>query len=160
MTMSARCKDVERLALEGEDRALTAEERRVVEDHLRECGPCRSFASDRALIRDGLASVRWPTPSDEIVRRTRRLVRESGQERARAAVPAWVLIALAAATVITGLWLAISLADVTPDMTLSDLPAEGLAAVFVIVQNALMLFFAPVVLRTFRAQRSVATSAR
>jgi predicted anti-sigma-YlaC factor YlaD len=160
MTMSARCKDVERLALEGEDRALTAEEGRVVEGHLRECGRCRSFASDRALIRDGLASVRWPAPSDEIVRRTRRLVRESGQERAPAAVPAWVLVALAAATVITGLWLAISLADVTPDMTLSDLPAEGMAAVFVIVQNALMLFFAPVVLRTFRARRGVATSAR
>jgi hypothetical protein len=51
------------------------------------------------------------------------------------------------------------LADVTPDMTLADLPLAGLAAVFIIIQNALTLLFAPVVLRTIRARRGASGSA-
>jgi hypothetical protein len=74
-------------------------------------------------------------------------------------VPAWLLVAVAVVTIITGVWLAASLADVTPDMRLADLPWTGLAAVFIIIQNALTLLFAPVVLRTFRARRDASTSA-
>jgi hypothetical protein len=76
-----------------------------------------------------------------------------------AAVPVWVLVAMALVAIVTTLWLTVSLADVTPDMTLADLPVAGLAAVLIIVQNALMLFFAPVVLRTFRARRGASESA-
>ena len=159
MTKSTRCRQVERLALEGEDRALTAEERRIFEEHLRGCGKCRSFASDRALIRGELAAVCWPEPSDELVSRTRRRLRELGTASEPAAVPGWVLIAVAVFTFVTALWLAVSLADVTPDMTLADLPVAGLAAVIIIIQNTLTLFFAPVVLRAVRARRGVPESA-
>jgi hypothetical protein len=44
-------------------------------------------------------------------------------------------------------------------MTLADLPVTGLAAVLVIVQNALMLLFAPVLLRKVRARREAAAGA-
>ena len=64
---------------------------------------------------------------------------DGGTHERPAAPPAWVLVAMALVAVVTGLWLAVSLADVTPDMTLADLPAAGLAAVFIIIQNALML---------------------
>jgi len=46
-----------------------------------------------------------------------------------------------------------------PKRLLADLPVAGLAAILIIVQNALMLFFAPVVLRTFRARREGARRA-
>ncbi len=157
MTKSARCGDVERLELEGEDRTLTEEERRLVEDHIRGCGRCRTFATDRALIRGELASAIWPEAPDELVTRTRLRLREAAAEPA--AMPAWVFVSLALVAIVTGLWLALSLGDVTPDMTLADLPVAGLAAVFIIVQNALMLLLAPVVLRTFRARRRASESA-
>ena len=159
MTKGTRCRDVERLELEGEERILTAEERRVVEDHVRGCARCRSFASDRALIQGELASASWPEAPDELVARTRRRLRESGTATRPAAVPVWVFVSLGVVAIVTGLWLALSLADVTPDMTLSDLPIAGLAAVFIIVQNALTLLFAPVVLRTFRTRRGASESA-
>lgn len=159
MTKSMRCRDVERLIIEGEDRELSREERSFVAGHLRGCVRCRGFEADRAVIRDEIAAVRWPALPDTLVRRTRRMVLESGPGARPAAVPGWVLIAMAVVTVVTGLWLAVSLADVTPDMTLADLPIAGLAAVFIIVQNALMLLLAPVVLRTFRAQRRASESA-
>ena len=159
MTKSVRCRDVERLIIEGEDRELSREERSFVADHLRGCVRCRGFEADRAVIREEIAAVRWPALPDALVRRTRLMLLESGPGARAAAVPGWVLIAMAVVAVATGLWLAVSLADVTPDMTLADLPIAGLAAVFIIVQNALMLLLAPVVLRTFRAQRRAYESA-
>jgi hypothetical protein len=84
---------------------------------------------------------------------------ENEPEARTAALPTWVLVAMAVFAVATGLWLAVSLAGVTPDMTLADLPAAGLAAVLIIIQNALTLLFAPVVLRTVRARRGASESA-
>jgi len=160
MTKSLRCRDVERLLLEREDGAFAAGEERLVEEHLRACAGCRGFTADRALIRGELTGVRWPEPPAELVSRTRRMLRRRGPERATAVPPAWVLISLAAVTIITALWLAVSLADVTPDMTLADLPLAALGAVLIIVQNAVMLFCAPVVLRAFRMRRSGPESIR
>jgi anti-sigma factor RsiW len=159
MTKEAGCRAIERLLAAGEDGELAAAERGLVEDHLRGCARCRAFAADRAAIRREVASVPWPELPDELDRRTRRALRPNGAGERAAAVPAWVLVALAVVTIVTGFWLAVSLADVTPETTFSELPAAGLAAVVVIAQNALMLFFAPVVLRTFRARREGARRA-
>jgi hypothetical protein len=159
MTKSLRCRDIERLVLESEDRALPAGERGRVEEHVRVCARCREFAADRALVRAELAGVRWPAPPKELVLRTRRLLRGAGAA-APPVVPVWVLVAMAAVTIITSIWLAVALPDITPEISLADLPFGGLAAIFIIVQNALMLFCAPVVLRTARARRDKLESAR
>lgn len=159
MTKSLRCRDAERLMLEGEDRRLTAGEEKSLEDHRRDCARCRGFAADRALLRDGLAALRWPAPPEDLVRRTRQALREAGTA-APAGLPAWVLVALAAVTIATSVWLAFSLPDITPDTTLADLPFAARAALLVIVQNAIMLFCSPVVLRTARARRDEPESVR
>jgi len=158
MTKEAGCRTIERLLAAGEAGELTAAERGFVEGHLRGCARCRAFAADRAAIRREAASAPWPALSDELDRRTRRRMRTE-EAGAAAAVPAWVLVALAVVTIFTGFWLAVALADVTPGTTLAELPVAGLAAVIVIAQNALMLFFAPVVLRTYRARREGARRA-
>lgn len=158
MTTRLSCRDVELLTLAGEDRELTAGERGLIEDHLRGCARCRVFAADRRALREQSAALRWPSPPDALLRRTRRLVLEKAAGRP-AQLPAWVLVALAVAAIATGLWLTVSLSGVTPEMTLADLPVAGLAAVIIIVQNALMLLFAPVLLRKVRARRSAAASA-
>jgi len=159
MTKSLRCRDIERLVLESEDRALPAGEQSLVGEHVRICAGCRGFAADRALIRAELAGVRWPAPPEELVLRTRRLLQDTGAA-APPVVPAWVIVAMAAVTIITSIWLAVWLPDLTPDTTLTDLPLAARAAVFIIVQNALMLFCAPVVLRTARARRDELENAR
>lgn len=159
MTTKLSCRDIEFLVIEGEDGEPGAEARRLVEDHLRGCRRCQGFAADRSVIRGAFAAERWPAPPERLVRATRRRLVEDGPRVQAAAVPAWVLVALAVATLVTGLWLAVSLADVGPEMTLAELPVAGLAAVIVIVQNALMLLLAPVVLRAVRSRRRPAESA-
>jgi predicted anti-sigma-YlaC factor YlaD len=160
MTGSLRCREAERLTLESEDRDLPETKRSLVEAHLRGCRSCRDFAAERTLIRRELAAIRWPAPSDELVFRTRRLIRMRPPEAATAALPVWIIVALAVVSAVTAVGLAIAMADVTPNMTLADLPVGALAAVITIAQNALMLLFAPVVLRTFRARRGAAEDAR
>jgi anti-sigma factor RsiW len=159
MTTHPTCRDVERLLIAGEDRRLSAGDRELVEGHLRSCARCRAFVEDRRAMREEVGALRWPAPPQALVRETRRLLLESGAGARPAAPPAWVLVALAAVAVATGVWLAVSLSGVTPEMTLADLPVAGLAAVFIIVQNALMLLLAPVVLRKVRARRSESESA-
>jgi predicted anti-sigma-YlaC factor YlaD len=159
MTNKPSCRDVESLALAGEDRELAPRERSLVEEHLRGCGRCRAFAADRLEIREVTAALRWPEPPDRLVRQTRERLLENEPEARTAALPTWVLAAMAVFAVATGLWLTVSLAGVTPDMTVADLPAAGLAAVLIIIQNALTLLFAPVVLRTVRARRGASESA-
>jgi anti-sigma factor RsiW len=159
MTTRLSCRDVELLTLAGEDRELTAGERGLVEDHLRGCARCRVFAADRRALREQSAALRWPSPPDALLRRTRRLVLENAALGRPVPLPAWVLVALAVAAIATGLWLTVSLSGVTPEMTLADLPLAGLAAVIIIVQNALMLLFAPVLLRKVRARRVAAVGA-
>jgi hypothetical protein len=158
MTTKRSCRDVELLMLAAEDRKLEAGERSLIEDHGRECERCRAFAAGRRAIRAEAAALSWPAPPDALVRETRRLLLEDTTKAGTAALPAWVLVAMAVVAVGLGLWLAFSLAGVTPDMTLADLPTAGLAAVLIIIQNALMLLFAPVVLRTVRARRSASDS--
>ena len=153
MTKTWRCPDVERLLLEGEDRTLAAGERRLVDEHLGGCPRCRGFAADRAFIRDELRAVGWPEPPRELVSKTKRMIGEA-EGTAPKALPAWVLVALAAVTIITSLWLAAWLPDIDPDVKAADLPVGAWAAVIIILENALMLFCAPVVLRTVRARRA------
>jgi hypothetical protein len=159
MTTHASCRDVERLLIAGEDRLPSAGDRTLVEGHLRECAGCRAFADDRRALREEVGALRWPAPPQALVRGTRRLLLESGAGTRTAPLPAWVLVTLALVSVATGVWLAVSLAGVTPEMTLADLPFAGLAAIFIIVQNALMLLLAPVVLRKVRARRSASEGA-
>jgi predicted anti-sigma-YlaC factor YlaD len=159
MTTKPGCGDIERLMLGSEGGDLAPGERALVEEHLRGCAQCRDFAADRDLIREEIAAAGWPVLPDELDRRTRRILRQGEPSPRAAAVPAWLLVAVAVVTIVTGIWLAASLADVTPDMTLADLPLAGLAAVFIIIQNALTLLFAPVVLRTIRARRDASGSA-
>jgi anti-sigma factor RsiW len=159
MTPKVSCRDVELLMLEGEDGGLAGAARSLVEDHLRGCERCRDFAADRRVIREEAAAVRWPAPPEGLVRKTRRVLLEDRAAEPPAALPTWVLVVTAVVAVVTGLWLAVSLAGVTPDMSLADLPVAGLAAVLIIVQNALVLLFAPVVLRTVRARRGASGTA-
>lgn len=159
MTTHPNCRDIERLMIAGEARSLADGDRKLFEDHLRACGRCRAFAQDRETIREAAGALRWPAPPQALIRRTRRLMLDDGTGARPAGLPAWVLIALALVAVATGVWLAIALAGITPETTWTDLPVAGLAAIFIIVQNALMLLLAPVVLRRVRLRESASDSA-
>jgi anti-sigma factor RsiW len=146
------CRTVESLIIDSEDRRLGADELRRVEEHLAVCPACRGFAAGRRAIRDDLKAALPGLPPPELVEATRRRCLEAlnplaSEARPSRRLPAPIAAALGLLTVLTMTWLTMVLAGAEPDQAL---PPAGWAALVLIIQNALMLFFAPVV---FRARR-------
>jgi hypothetical protein len=60
--LDRNCREVTRLVLAGEDRALNWFERLLVRQHLRVCGACPRFSRQVALMREAMG--RWRRYSD------------------------------------------------------------------------------------------------
>ncbi|MGB8952082.1 MAG: zf-HC2 domain-containing protein [Candidatus Aminicenantales bacterium] len=156
------CRDIERLILERDDRPLSQEERRAVEEHLRGCENCRLFESGFAGIRKELRGIEWEILPEPLSFRTKRMAldvmggktaKESAARR-RMSVPAAILAALAILTILTVIWVTGTLIDLAPEPTLKDLPIAAWGALLLIAQNALILFFTPVILRAMRLSKN------
>ena len=149
------CEEFERLILDRDERPISEDEKGRLAAHLRACQDCRNFEAERHVIRKALRSGLPAAPPNALDVETLRLCLEAERPaRAgvrlslrRAGLPAPILIALGLLTVLTVVWLAVSLADFDPGQTLR--PAT-VAAIVLIAQNALILFFAPVLLRRRR----------
>jgi anti-sigma factor RsiW len=149
------CKAIERLILEAEERPLGETRRRAVEDHLRTCPGCRAFRAGRRALRENLSSLAEPRLPPALDERTRRLCLETlvsgrGADSPAPAgrrVPVPVIAVAVLFTVLAAVWLAGTLADVTPG---EPFPAAVWVAVAFIAQNVLMLFLSPVVFRGAR----------
>jgi anti-sigma factor RsiW len=153
------CKAIERLILEGEERALGGDEKRLVEAHFGECPGCRAFEAGRRAIREGLKDFRraeLPRPLDL---RTRRLCLEAlGSRRAvarKARIPVPVIAASILFAVLAVIWLTATLSEVAPG---EPLPSGGWVAIVFIAQNALVLFLSPVILRAARTSKNETSS--
>jgi hypothetical protein len=144
--------------IDGSDRALSPHELEAVEQHVTRCPSCSRFQEDLQNIRNGLKSFSCPSPSEELLRRTRSLchsewesMRVSGAgvlpgNRSRS-VPKIIWASVFALVVLTGI-LIISL---LPGFEIGKpLSLKTALVLTLIVQNAAMLFFAPVLLQKLR----------
>jgi anti-sigma factor RsiW len=149
------CQTIERLILEADDRPLDEAERRRLDEHLRACSACRAFEAGRAALRRGIREIADEKLPPALSERTRKACLDSLAGRAAAAspaaarrrVPVPVVVVSVLFTALATLWLAATLADVTPAQSL---PKAAWVAVAFIVQNVLTLFVSPLVLRAAR----------
>ncbi len=149
------CRDSERLILERNTVGIPEARRRALEDHLRGCSECRKFEASIHQIRAGLAELEWEPLPERLDRRTQRLAREILQGRSPAgqrSLPGRIIAALATLTVLTVIWVTASLAGLGPEQTLKDLPVAAKVAILFVAQNAFVLFFTPVILRTMKSR--------
>ena len=154
-----RCKDIERLIIDGLDRTLSRQELNEIEQHVIRCPSCARFQEDLHKIRNGLKSLPCPDPSEELVNKTKslcstemeamRVPYSSAIQGARPkAVPKIIWAAMCALVVLTGI-LIISLLPLGFEIEESLSPKTALIFTL-IVQNAAMLFFAPILIQKFR----------
>jgi hypothetical protein len=154
------CKAIERLILESEERALGVDERRQVEDHLRDCPGCRAFEAGRRRILEDLKVFLQAELPHSLDLRTRRLCLEAlagGSAAGKAKVPVPIIAASVLFTVVAVAWLTVSLIDVVPGQ---PLPSGTWAGIVFIAQNVLMLFLSPVILRPARLSENETSSSR
>jgi hypothetical protein len=153
-----RCQDFERLMLESGERELLREERRALEEHLETCPDCAAFRSFRGGLRSRLREAAGPALSVELSNNVRLRCRaelnslsrsRAGQDFGRrpAAVP-WAV--LAALLVLTGLTLVFLIPGLEEFRQSQKLTLGTVLVLLVILQNALMLFFAPLLMRRGR----------
>jgi hypothetical protein len=153
-----RCQDFERLMLESEERELLREECLALEKHQEICPDCAAFRSFWGGLRSRLKEATGPALSAELSDSVRLRCRaeldslsrsRSGQDfgRRAAAVP-WPI--WAALLVLTGLTLCFLIPGLAGFRQSQKLTLETALVLLVILQNALMLFFAPLLMRRGR----------
>jgi len=147
--------------LESEERELVREERLSLEEHLETCPDCAAFRSFRGELRNSLREARGSALSAELSDRVRilchaelgsRVRSDAGQAPGRrpAAVP-WPI--WAALLVLTGLTLCFLIPGLEEFSESQKLTLGTVLVLLVILQNALMLFFAPLVMRPGRSSQ-------
>ncbi len=149
-----RCQDFERLIIEAGEGKLSPEERLTMERHLAQCPACAEFRDSWEDLHLSLEKAPAPPLPPELEQRVRlacheelgtRPTRRPRPRRAAAAVrvpwPIWV--ALAVLTVLTAAFLVPGVEGFLRDQKFT---LEAVLVLGIILQNALMLFFAPVIL--------------
>ena len=153
-----RCQDFERLMLESSERELVREERRALEEHLETCPVCAAFRDFLGGLRSSLRDAPGPALSTEFSDSVRLRCRaeldslsrsRAGQDFGRrpAAVPWPIWAALA---ILTGLTLYFLIPGLEEFRQGQKLTLATALVLLVILQNALMLVAAPLLMRRGR----------
>jgi anti-sigma factor RsiW len=155
-----RCKDIERLIVDASEGGLSQEEIRAIEEHISSCEKCTRLYEEWEGIRVCLRNSSKPVLPDSLVLKTQELcyremksLRGAPQRSERRVrnhtIPKLIWAAIASLILITGFLLLPLIRDIELEQTFS-FPA--VVVLFLIIQNAAMLFFTPVILRKFRSQ--------
>lgn len=153
-----KCKEIERLVINLSEEDLSEEEFSEIEQHVLDCAKCARFQDDLKKIRIYLKKMTLPVPSPELVRQTQsmchakiRILHEAymktvGQNRLKS-IPKYLWAALISLIVLTIMWMFPLLRDLKLGQTLSFQAGVVFA---LMIQNAVMLFFAPILIRRYR----------
>lgn len=157
-----RCKHVQQLIIDATDRPLSNGERMGMGEHIHQCEGCARFHSTFATLRRGISELPCPTPSGDLDRDTHDLCRgarlaslhfaaDPALSKWQAlAIPKFIWASLPILIFLTALLMAGGLQDIL-NQNVSFLSATFLA---LLLQNAAMLVFAPILIQALRRKRS------
>ena len=161
-----KCKDIERLVIESPKDELNAEDLSRIKQHILHCSKCAQLEDDLKKIRIFLNKTASPTPPAELVRQTQLICHTeikalkagvkkiSGLSSSRL-IPKYIWAALITLITLTVILLSPLLTEFNLEQPLSF---QTVVVFFLMIQNAGMLFFAPVLIRKYRStNRSIMT---
>jgi len=150
-----RCQDIERLILEAEERELSREERLAIDEHLPRCSECASFKDFRKELRLSLQNVPVQRLPSELENRVRLICHSElnskalgqlrlSRSRKSTRVP-WMI--WASLVVLTFLTIDFLIPRIEEFWQNQKFTLETVLVLILMLQNALMLFFAPIIIR-------------
>ena len=155
-----KCKDIERLIIYSSEEDLSYEELSGIEQHVSECSKCVCFQDELEKIRLCLEEVITLEPSTELVKKTQLIchakmktlpvpAKRNSAQALLIRIPKPIWIALFSLVALTLIW-TFSLAE---DFNVGQpLSFQTMAVLFLMIQNAAMLFFAPILIRKYRVK--------
>ncbi len=156
-----QCKDIQRLIIVSSEEELSPEESKAVEQHLEHCAHCARLRDELEKIRLGITTMPQPALPPDLAQKTRQRcfdemrLKPAPAKRAFSRirsypVPKYVWAALIPLVILTVLLIA----PVIKEIRLGEsLTFESAAALTLLIQNAAMLFFAPILIRRYRSRR-------
>jgi len=156
-----QCKDIERLIIVSSEEELSPEELKVIEQHLEHCAHCARLRDELEKIRLGITTMPKSVLPPDLAQKTRqRCLDEIRLQPAPAKrvfsqirsypVPKYVWAALIPLVIMTVLLIVPVIKEIRLDESLTF---ESAAALTLLIQNAGMLFFAPILIRRYRSKR-------
>jgi anti-sigma factor RsiW len=153
-----RCKDIQRLIIDSADEDLKSEEMRAIERHIAHCALCARFRDDLEKIRTGIQKMPPPILPPDLAQKTRlRCYAEMSRQPAAAPkiarltpsepIPKYVWAVLLPLILLTILIIVPAFKEIRLDQTLTF---TSVVALTIIIQNAVMLLFAPILIRRHR----------
>lgn len=152
------CKDIERLIIDSSDKDLSLEELDVLEQHVAFCTNCARFRENLEKIRASIKTIPQPIPSPDLVEKTRARCQVELRTKTAAdagispkthaePIPKYALPALFSLILLTAFIIAPMLKNIKLDQPLTF---PTVAVLTLLIQNAAMLFFSPILIRKYR----------
>ena len=155
-----RCKDIERLIVASSDEELSPEEVKVVEEHLADCAQCAQLRDDLKKIWMDMKAMPKPVLPPELAEKTRQRcyaelkkqfeARKSALLAPPSPIPIYVWAVLIVVTILTMFITIPVISEIKLDESMTF---KSAAVLTLIIQNAVMLFFAPILIRKYRSKR-------
>lgn len=155
-----KCKDIERLIIYSSEEDLSSEELSEIEHHVSECSRCVRFREDLGKIRLCLEEMTILNPPTELAKQTQLMchakmktlpvhAKRNATQALLTRIPKPIWIALFSLVALT----LIGTFSLVEDFKIGQpLSFQTTAFLFLMIQNAAMLFFAPILIRKYRVK--------
>lgn len=155
-----RCKDIEHLVIYSSREDLNPEKLSEMEQHISGCAKCARFSDDLRKIRLCLEEIPPFEPPPELARQTQLMChakldtmhaagRKNDVQALLMRIPKSIWIALFSLIALTIIWMFPFMKDFRIGQPLSF---QTIVVLFLMIQNAAMLFFSPILIRKYRAK--------
>lgn len=153
-----KCKQAEKLIIEWSQTGLDPLNKAKLDAHILSCPKCSSFSEHLYKIHRGINKMKAPEPSMKLLEKTsalchRELMRQSrvfsfeNSRQLTAKTPKLIWTALGASLVLIIVWAFPILKEFVNEQIITQ---RTIYVITIIIQNILMLFFAPVLLRSMK----------
>jgi len=148
-----RCKDIERLIIDSTWKDLSREELLSIKEHTQQCALCTLFQSEYKNLRLALKNNSAPALPEDLDRSTYEMCRKALnlQKKSAPPIPPFIWGVLAVLIAIS----VIMFVPVFKDLRLNEpLSSQALFVLTFLIQNTVMLFFTPILIKNYRAKKT------
>lgn len=155
-----KCKEIQRWLIDLSEETLEEDRLSQVEEHVTQCAECSLFEEDLKKIRLVIKKTKTPAPSEDLFRRTQLMCHEALKMSNSAAsgflgrikgasIPAYIWLVFSLLIVLTVIVILPFLKELRSDEPLS---LQAVLTLSLMIQNAVMLCFSPILLRKYRVK--------